>query len=73
MPLPSMSHDEVEADQLAPRSSMGLTIAQLSARLRSAECGGIESYISREAVEAAVDWSVLEREPVNNVLPRAQR
>ena len=26
----------------------------------------IESYISREAVEAAVDWSVLEREPVNS-------
>ena len=35
-----MSHDEVEADQLAPSHLDGLTIVQLSARLRCAECGG---------------------------------
>ena len=40
MLLPSVSRDEVEADQLAPRISLGLTVAQLSARLRCAECGG---------------------------------
>ena len=35
-----MPHDEAKADQLASRISLGLTIAQLSARLRCAECGG---------------------------------
>jgi hypothetical protein len=36
-----MLRDKAKADQLAPaRISMGLTIAQLSERLRCAECGG---------------------------------
>jgi hypothetical protein len=35
-----MSYDEAKTDQLASRISMGLTIAQLSARLRCVECGG---------------------------------
>jgi hypothetical protein len=38
--VPLMSDDEAKTDRLAPRISMGLTIAQLSARLRCVECGG---------------------------------
>ena len=40
LPLPAMSHDQAKADQLVPRISLGLTIAQLSLRLLCAECGG---------------------------------
>ena len=40
MPLPSMSGDEVEADELAPSRLDGTHIAQLSERLRCADCGG---------------------------------
>ena len=36
----SMSRDQVRPISWLPRISMGLTIAQLSARLRCAECGG---------------------------------
>ena len=35
-----MPHDEAKADQWLPRISMGLNVAQLSARLRRAKCGG---------------------------------
>ena len=35
-----MPHDEYEADGLASSHFDGLTIAQLSERLRCAECGG---------------------------------
>jgi hypothetical protein len=38
--LPSLSRDQTEADQLASRLSLGLTLPQLSARLRCVECGG---------------------------------
>jgi hypothetical protein len=40
VPLPSMPRDEAEAYSLASRILLGLTIAQLSARLRCAECSG---------------------------------
>jgi ribosomal protein L34E len=35
-----MPHDAAKADHLAPSHFDGLTIAQFSARLRCAECGG---------------------------------
>jgi hypothetical protein len=35
-----MSRDKAKAISWLPRISMGLTIAQLSARLRCVECGG---------------------------------
>ena len=49
-----MPHDEVEADSWLPRISMGLTIAQLSARLRCAECGGPVTLVKPWRLEEVI-------------------
>ncbi len=38
--LPALSRDQAASDEMAPEISMGLTLAQLSTRLRCVECGG---------------------------------
>ena len=65
-----MPHDEVEADQLAPSHLDGLTIAQLSERLRCAECGGQLQSVKPWRMEDVIGmWGTQDDGPPRRMSP----